>query len=382
MIKKALIITVGGTVTPIVEAVRTYKCEIKHIYFVCSGGEKAVSTSQLVDGQGDVVPVPICKKCGCILQDEPSRKNIILQSGYTGSYEKVILDNPDDFEETYNKLSDTIKKAKKKRYAIISDFTGGTKTMSSVLAMLSVLDFDINLSLTTGRRRNTEKVQDLSIARIIPLNLPRVRHIFKIVDTLVARYFYNSAKEILAKVLQIGLETDIMHEVENRYYLCEAFTLWDRFDYNGAYRILRNFNKTYPELFNFLLQLLGKNKCSEYEKVFDLFYNAERQAFNGYYDNAVARLYRALELFAQIRLKKEYSIDTSHLENSIEKVPDIEKWEKKKDVEGRIYVGLKDSYQLLLSLSDPIGFTYEKFQKELHFIFALRLKLWAVSNVP
>ena len=54
-----------------------------------------------------------------------------------------------------------------------------------------------------------------------------------------------------------------------------------------------------------LERILGRSKKSSgYEKVGDLLRNAERRAAQSRFDDAVARLYRALELFAQLRLRK------------------------------------------------------------------------------
>ncbi|MCK9266685.1 TIGR02710 family CRISPR-associated CARF protein [bacterium] len=371
---KILIITVGGSAEPILEFLEAYRQEAVLIYFICTGGPGKVSTSNLVDGDGDVFPAPEkSNSCGIqIGKISNSRKNIIQRSGYKGDYTKVILDNPDDFEEVHLKISSTIREAKESGYKIISDFTGGTKTMSAVLAMLSVLDFDINLSLTTGQRKDTEKVKGFSFSRIINLDSARVNQVFQQADILTQKYLYYSAEELFSRLLRFGLQQNILTQVEEKYNKCIALSLWDRFDYTGAFKILSDNPDLFPEGFKYLLKIFDKSNCSSYEKVFDLFCNAERQAYNGYYDNAVARVYRALELFAQIRLEKKYSIKTSCLEKSIDKVIDKEKWESKRREDGKIQIGLIDSYELLLELLDPVGNAYKDYKGELFNILNLR----------
>lgn len=45
-----------------------------------------------------------------------------------------------------------------------------------------------------------------------------------------------------------------------------------------------------------------------YEQVQDLILNAERRAVQERYDDAVARLYRAVEMVAQVRLQSEWGL--------------------------------------------------------------------------
>ncbi|HNS33515.1 MAG TPA: hypothetical protein PKN36_11185 [bacterium] len=367
MIKKTLIVTVGGSAEPVVEALKTYCESVDRVCFICSTGKGRASTEILVDGEGEVFPpAGRCRTCGSLIQPEPSsRRNIILQSGYCGDYVKVLLEDPDDFQEVFEKISGLIKREKESNAGIISDFTGGTKTMSSVLAMLSALDLDIGLSLTTGRRKDTEKVRGLSMSRILDLDRIRVESIFSQAEMLAGNYMYQPAGELILRLMSSGLSKDIMSEVEKRYLIARAFTLWDRFDYEGAWSILVNMPDACPEAFLYLLGILGKGRNTGYEKVFDLFSNADRQAHNGYYDNAIARIYRALEMFSQVRLKSEHGVDTSHLEKSIGLASHPDRWLSRKSENGQIAVGLKESYEFLLELSDPVGKVYSGMKEKL-----------------
>lgn len=352
MNKKILIITVGGSLDPIISFIKTHKEETDYIYFICSGGSPKVSSSNLVDGNGE---------------------NIINMSSYEGNYEKVEIENPDSFEEVYQKTKETINKAKNQNKEIIADFTGGTKMMSSVLCMLATLDFDIKLSLTTGKREDVEKIKGVSYPSLISLELPRIENILKISDLFIEKYLYNSAVLLLEKTLSsIELKDETRKKVMDKCYLCTAFNYWDRFEYEKAYEILKKYCSLFKEHWQMILKLTDRNENTGYEKVFDLYCNAERQAYNGYYDNAVARIYRAIEMFAQIRLKKEYGIDTSHLEKTLEKLPERDKWEQKKKESGEISIGLTDAYELLLELKDPVGKVYENSKKELLNMLSIR----------
>ncbi|MCK4256502.1 TIGR02710 family CRISPR-associated protein [candidate division WOR-3 bacterium] len=323
----------------------------------------------MVDGKGKVVsvkPEKRCPKCNEIIsKKELGRENIIIQSGYKNGYEIVEISDPDDFDEVYRKTDNTIKKTKQIGDEIIADFTGGTKTMSSVLAMLAALDFECKPSLTTGPRRDIIKVSGESIPFALDVSLPRVENMMQIIDNLISHYLYHPAELTLKRLTEEGFKKGLSDRIKKKLFLCKAFSYWDRFEYEKAFDILQNFAYEYNKEFNYLLKLLGKTANTGYEKVFDLVSNAERQACNGFYDNAVARLYRALELFAQIRLKTEYKISTSALEESLNKLKNKEKWKSKRDEKGKIKVGIKDDYAILLELDDEIGKVYESKEKEL-----------------
>jgi CRISPR-associated protein (TIGR02710 family) len=351
---KILIITVGGSDEPIVAAIKSYKPDF--IYFVCSAGNSRSASTQMVDGKGDVCirqKEIRCKKCHEVIVKGEYYPSIISQSQYpTDRYQKIEILNPDNFQDVYVKVSNIVEDAKKKGHEIIADFTGGTKTMSSVLAMISALNFEIKPSLTIGQRNDLIKTKIGSTPSIINFDVARSETIFTTVNILISKYLYFPAKSILETLLRFGFEEHIAQKIRNKCIFCDAFGKWDIFEYEKAYEILKNSAKQYKEEFSYLLKLLGKEKCTGYEPVFDLISNAERQSQNGFYDNAVARIYRALELFAQIRLKKEYSIDPSKLQESLEKTKDPDKWKSKKNEKGEIKIGLKDAYELLGNLRD------------------------------
>lgn len=371
--RKILIITVGGSDEPIVKAIKTYKPDF--VYFICSGGDKKTASEITVDGEGIVcirkreIKCPYCKK---IIVEKEGYPNIITQSGYEGKYEKVILNDPDDFNEVYNKTKATIEKAKQMGDEIICDFTGGTKTMSSVLSILSAFDFQLNLSFSKGKRKDTEKIEGESVPVVENINSVRVDFVMNVVDSLIARYLYYSAKLLLENLLTKGLTGDLQRKLLRKTELCEAFYRWDNFEYEKAFNILQSYAKDYQIEFEYLMRLLGKTKNSGYESVLDLIKNAERQAYNGFYDNGVARVYRALELLAQIRLKKQFGVDSSSLEKFLNKLKNPEKWERKKNKEGKIRIGLVDDYELLAEFDDPFGKIYRENEKKFKNMLEIR----------
>ncbi|MCX7706129.1 MAG: TIGR02710 family CRISPR-associated CARF protein, partial [bacterium] len=371
---KALIITVGGSDKPLVEAIKQYNPDF--IYFICTAGKGPEASSPMVDGDGKVCIEKKeikCSGCSRIVQEQIARENIIKQAGYEGEYRKIEIDGPDDYEEIYQKTKEAIKEAKQKNYEIIADFTGGTKTMTAVLAMLSVLDVDTKPSLTRGKRTDTSGVTGESLSTLIDVSSVRIENMFTLVDILISHYLYNSAYLLLTQsASKIQVSGKMGNILIDKSSLLLAFSYWDNFEYQKAYENLKDYAPKFKNDFDYLLKILGKEKNSGYEMVFDLIMNAERQAHNGYYDNAVARLYRSLELFAQIRLRNKHNIETSELEKSLQKLKNPEKWEKKKNEKGEIKIGLQDSYEVLLELGDAFGNVYSQQKKELLNILQIR----------
>lgn len=354
MSKKAMVITVGGSFYPVVISIKKHNPDF--IYFICSAGkDQKSSSSQCVDGEGEP-----CKN------DSKSYPNIIIQANYKKGYKKIEIEDPDDFEEIYKKTKEAIKEAKEKYYEIISDFTAGTKAMTAALATISTLDFDIKPYLVKGRRNDLIKTTEGSV----PVNLEqqfnnyRVEILLKIYENFTLKLLYNSSISILDKILDMGLKGEMDKFIRQKREKCYSFYLWDIFQYEEAFNLLKEYASEFKYEFDFLLKILEKKKSNGYEKFFDLLSNAKRQAQLGFYDNAVSRLYRALELLEQIRLKKEYDIDTNALENSLDKLKNKEKWEKKKNEEGKIKIGLQNGFELLDELGDSFGKIYKEHKNE------------------
>lgn len=370
MKKKVLIITVGGSDEPVVSSIKAHNPDF--IYFICSGGDPKTATELTVDGKSNVcirkkeIKCPHCKK---IVVEEESYPSIIEQSGYKGEYEKIVLSDPDDFTEVYQKTKEALLKATETGEEIIADFTGGTKTMSSVLAILTAFNFKVKPSIVKGKRTDTESIKTNSITVIENFESARIDFVLKIVNDLFSRYLYFPVRLIIEEMLRMGgISGENQRKLININSIAKAFCAWDTFDYDVAFEILKNYASTYSDHVQYLLKILGKTKNSNYEKVFDLISNARRQAYNGFYDNAIARLYRAIELFAQIRLQTKYEIDTSHFEKFLPKLEgkiDVEKWKKYANEDGEIKLGLIKAYELLMEIKDEIGEVYRERKKEL-----------------
>jgi CRISPR-associated protein (TIGR02710 family) len=128
----------------------------------------------------------------------------------------------------------------------------------------------------------------------------------------------------------------------------------------------------------FLRELLGKKQPKarvHHLDILDLLANAQRRAeLACRYDDAVARLYSALESLARYQLQDEHGI--ANAEVPPEKVPEdvraayIEHYLDEE--EGTLVLGLDASYRLLAALDDDLGKRYVNRYQDLRQVLNIR----------
>ena len=400
---KVLVITVGGSCEPIVNAVKSK--DYDRVFFVCSTGGRQGS-DQTVDGKGNP-----CRKS---LEDRVGEPSIVVQAGLdVTKYEKILLeqDELDDLNLAYKRIKRLGKEITNKYpdAEIIANFTGGTKTMSACLVMAAIV-YDWKLELNQGLRRDLIRVTSGDIA--VPVSVEGIledRYI-SLVEKALDAHDYSMAAAISTEFIKKITDAKIRAKWLLLKNLSEGFSLWDAFLYNEALPLLeaepkvivswlatlRNLTYTekqgheYQVIYDLINKVKRKDhrgKCEAavsrlceatallaqtkltkrrehgYQVVYDLINNAERRAHQGRYDDAVSRLYRATELLAQTRLRELYDVESGSL--SMDKIKQIfpahtpesifTKYEKLQDNNGRIKLGLRETYRLLSMLGDPIG---------------------------
>lgn len=129
----------------------------------------------------------------------------------------------------------------------------------------------------------------------------------------------------------------------------------------------------YQELIIALKKILGRQRVvSGYELVGDLINNAERHAHRGYFDDAVGRLYRATEMFAQTRLKITHNLDSGEMTPGNLPAEIRPKYQTRVRENNRLLLGLRDDYALLADLNDPMGVLFESRSRKITDILKKR----------
>jgi CRISPR-associated protein (TIGR02710 family) len=237
--------------------------------------------------------------------------------------------DPDDLSTAYTAIVNTIRRIRREdpEAKLWCDHTGGTKTMSAALAMAAVDEGDIRIMLVAGNRPDLVKVEDgtqyLTPARMESILVNRLS---REVDQLWSHYEFAAAARILRAFLSATGQTYIAGWLS----VCLGFDAWDRFDHASAFRHLKALRaSSFAPCLAFLGPLAhARGEAWEspvgYRFVSDLLANAERRAAQGRYDDAVARHYRAIELFIQTWLWNVNAIDTGGIRE--DQVPDNVEW--------------------------------------------------------
>lgn len=254
--------------------------------------------------------------------------------------------------------------------------------MSLALGM-AALDYGVTLYLTTNATRenlirvdrgeSTERAPTtaVTVERVLQQDLPK----------LLQAYNYAGAIATLRILLQsLELTQEQRRKLRGLLDICTGFDAWDRFDHQTAWRLLSLHMNQVQSYGLALKRLLSSRQAIDpefsaaetisghgYELVEDLLLNAQRRAYQQRYDDAVGRLYRALELLAQSRLSQTYGLQTGDID--LEKLP-VELREKysaeRNPRNGKIQLPLWKGYVLLSELAaDPLGQLFQERSKPL-----------------
>lgn len=276
-------------------------------------------------------------------------------------FEFIHLEQIDDFKIYFEAFKRKIQELD--GYKIIIDYTSGTKTMTMSAAFASML-YRKNLYFVGGERedgvviRGTEKIISQNLYPIYDdLMISKIKELFN-------TNRFDAGKSLLEDITKAKKDTYAN--------LFDAYYYFDNVDYNKAnkYFITKEFIAEWPELKKqFSLNAKALYHLNKEDSAMRPFYilgslinNARRRAEETKYDDAIARLYRFLELIAQIKLN-EYGIDTSDVELDILNKHGVEQ-EFKPDFSGKIKLSLVQDYELLNNLGDDLGEFYIKNKDE------------------
>ena len=307
-------------------------------------------------------PTTIC----FVVTKESMEKTFPLIKNYMKElpeHDFILLDEKDkeDVERVYKKIREKIGTYQNEDYEVVIDFTSGTKAMSAG-AVLAGTEKNCNIRYIIGERergiviKGTEKSFEISpIYFFINRQEELIKQLFNL-------YQFTSCGEIILGIKQKISKKEIVEKMEKYQKLANAYSMWDKFNHQKALEILQEVGREFDTGENKrFLNLLNKAERKEEFLIADLLNNAWRRMEEGRYDDAVARLYRCIEMVAQYRLKKEHGIDSSKIIflDLRSKLPEdnklIEKWRSKANGEGVIKLALQQDYELLKDLGDELG---------------------------
>jgi len=269
--------------------------------------------------------------------------------------EEVVLDRVDDLQAIFNQLNPVIGRLRREHSSLCIDFTSGTKAMTSSLVMLAVLHEANTLSNVVGKRENGLVQRGTeTIHRVSPI-FAAAEHRLQSAASHFNSLQFNAALQTLGELRKRTSDREIIMRVEELEALATAYKTWDLFDHEAAHMALRPVkNPSTGGNKRFLGRLASAEDKTPFY-VADLLSNAKRRGMvEAKYDDAVARLYRVVELLAQHRLREAHGLDSSDM--PVDKLPrKLQlRWPEASEAD-HIKIGLQRCYELLEELGDPFG---------------------------
>jgi CRISPR-associated protein (TIGR02710 family) len=269
---------------------------------------------------------------------------------------------------------------------LLVDYTGATKSMSVAL-VLATIEMGCRYSYIGGvERKNGLGVVIDGKEKMYFLDNPWEKFSIaeeKRINTLLEKGLYEAATEGLKSLIKkAGHDKKIYYQLW--LDIVSAYQEWDKFEYKQAFhdmnKSLRRLEllKEHKRLSKHIrkncnyLRMIVEGKNDEF-LVYDLIANAKRRAeIEARYDDAVSRIYRAIEKIAQIRLKS-LGINPSNVKLDL-LPPNLREEFKAKymDEDGRIKLPLYADYRLLYELKDDIGKRFFENEKEIKSILDRR----------
>jgi CRISPR-associated protein (TIGR02710 family) len=377
-----LIVTLGTSVQPIINCIRSLGPD--RVVFLCS-----METMSLVHTVREEVLLPDFSE---------TRDVVVLQQRQRSSDSEEVCNELDQLDRVYIRALNLFTELRKQipGCRLIADYTGGTKTMTIGLAMAAIDDGAVNMHLT-GNDRSRGKTALIGYSAPFAVSTAAI-HARRLQDrelpALLKRHDYAAARQAVRRV-QGYAEPDSgrLRGLRRLEALLVALDAWDCFDHRKAHDVLAQLEDRrldQPLLFP-LKRVIGsrrlldraaneqqwpKMKGHGLEAVEDLLRNAERRATQERFDDAVGRLYRALELNAQLLLKVAVTekvgpegIDTGRVDLDCLPASIQLHWRelaatKAAGVQAQTFrIGLSDSYDLLADLDHPTGLEWKEQRK-------------------
>jgi CRISPR-associated protein (TIGR02710 family) len=367
-----MIVSVGGTPDPLVKAILTHKPQ-----FVCF-----FASQESLDLIGEIKRTV---KCG----------------GHTPLQDyKVVCEDVGDIIHCYGKALECAEKLSqvcRNPEDVFVDYTGGTKTMTAALTLATVNSgFRFSYVGGTQRTKNglgvvvsgTEVIQ----TGISPWKFFAVEE-KKRVSLFVSSFQYQAAIATMEETID-RLEPGEQEVWTAIVETLRGFYAWDTFNHKRALTTLSTSLKKlqlcgkfcHQEWFSRYIDQVGESfgvleeikNCTRFFKmphlilVRDLVSNACRRSVENKYDDAVARLYRALEMAGQIAFQQATGCSTSDVDP--EKLPAAlkEDYVKRYSATGKVQVGLTPTFNVLKELSHPAGLKFAENEEALRKMLSAR----------
>jgi len=342
-------------------------CDRQKVLFLSVGGSDQPLRSSLREGRPDMVVFVVSDGSDGSESSKTAAEKLYEAEGCP-ECRKILSVPPDDPDNALATIEPVLSRLIANGADITVDYTGGTKSMTSAMVVAATALEGVRLQFMAGRRRGLDQVEDGTEKPLdIPVKLIGLSQTFGSVRAFIQRRNYGAARLILGEIggtlsrQKVKVPRAWRKKVEEWNKWVTIFDEWDRFDHAKAWDKLQDgLEKNAPHAIWFegqgiaylsrLEKLAGSRNLPSYERLEDLWLNAERRAKLGMYDDAVARLYRLMEAAVQTRLWIEHEIETDKV--PIGRLPQslLQKHRPKYDSTS-VKLPLRDSIELLEQLN-------------------------------
>jgi CRISPR-associated protein (TIGR02710 family) len=296
-------------------------------------------------------------------------EHIAVEAGVAADcVEYVELATPHNLNAIFERVNDAIRRLHARGFdsADISvNYTSGTKVMSSAAVLAAVFN-------------QCHEVRYIFQGNGSPREVVRTRPeaAFAFRDLLMGRRLiremrFQSARDLLSRIDQSLLSSYDVEALNAMRNIAIAYNHWDNFRYHEFICTMDKVPRNLDTIQKFLvddnvMNMLGSLAHDLDERRYsplvfsDMFNNAVRRRLEGQYDDAVARIYRAMEMLAQSVLKR-HDIDSDDVDTR--RIPPRNRVSfeaMRSPDDGQIRIGMRKAYELLALLRAPLGLRFEE----------------------
>lgn len=308
-------------------------------------------------------------------QSMANARRMIERSGLDRDHCEVVeLASAHDLDEVFRETNALIQRLVKRGYApeqIAINYTSGTKVMGSGAVLSAVYNKIMELRYITGLA-SVREGPGQAHHRILTTKPGAV---FAYQEMIAGRSMLLDLRFRSAYTSLEGVEEDLLTPQDRKLRvvlsrLTRAYGDWDNFTPD---RFLRLYGDA-----EFGNEILEPFKLREHQReaverltaemqsggpgphiITDLYNNAERRLILGRTEDALSRLYRALEMMGQWVLSREFEVDTNNVDTRRIPPRDRVGFEALRSMEdGLVKIGFRKAYELLVIFAAPVGLKF------------------------
>jgi len=335
----------------------------------------------------------------------PLSQEVLKALDYKPVVHFEITEDPNKMLECYKKARNCIDRAKRSgilKEAILVDYTGGTKVMTAAL-ILAAVGNSYRFHYVGGRVRTKNGVgvvvdgKEEFFEEMSPWSLFAEEERRQVITLFNGRNFAG-AVEIIRSACERTLPPEIRSYFQFLLPLCEGFSSLDQFQHKEAHHHLKEgvdllslhlenhpvaelttFREKIETCLRFINALLHDTLgLQRFHRILldDLLNNARRRIADGRFDDASARIYRALELYGQIVFTEATGLKNDGVppEAVPLEIKDTFSCKYLDSDTGKLKLPLSATFEFLKAKGHPAGITFFEKMEEMKKIQSSRNK--------